>query len=131
MRLVHREHAVHKYRTAMRHLTKAAIAEATATREKEEVPLRPMARLLKTDPRKRPENADRSAMPFACGEVGEVESWWAAYLKMREQQLGALRALAQPLGKRVLWPKGGHRPSAIRMAAKGLASGLAAKAVPG
>ena len=115
----------------MRHLVKEAVAEAIAKRDKKGIRLRPIERLLKTDPKTRPRETKRSSMPFAFGEREEVNAWWDAYKEMREQQIGALRALARPLGKTVFWPEGSHRPPTIRAAAEELASELAAKAVPG
>ena len=105
----------------MRHLVKEAVAEAIVKRDKKGIRLRPIE----------PKETKRSSMPFAFGEPEEVEAWWDAYKEMREQQVGALRALARPLGKTVFWPEGSHRPPTIRAAAEDLANELAAKAVPG
>ena len=114
VRLVYRKASLQKYRAAMRHLVKEAIAEAIAKRDMAKIRLRPIERLHKTDPKTRPRKTKHSPMPFAFGEPEEVASWWDAYKEMREQQIGALRALARPLGKTVFWPEGSHRPPTIR-----------------
>jgi hypothetical protein len=127
---VHRGLDEAAYRTRMAALVKEATEEGAVERKKMGRRLKPVSRLLKlaNTPLKKPAKSKHSPMPFAVGSAEQTKAWWAAYQLMLEHRQTTLKGLARALTASMCWPEHGHRPCAIRAAANGLSTGVAAAA---